>query len=372
MKIERVRDRVAGGSTLAHALAAEGGLSATTVVLERELAGARLLGAGEELQGLLTEPGVTDVVVHSGTVWVDRGDGMEDAGVSLGGEREVRALAVRLSALAGQRLDDAAPIVDGVLPSGVRLHAVLPPLAADGTSISLRTHHQQTLTLDELHRRGATGPLADAALRALVRGRANGVLAGATGTGKTTLLSALIGVVRPDERIVCIEEVRELEPDHPHVVHLQSRAANVQSAGAVGLDSLVRAALRMRPDRIVLGEARGSEVREVLTALNTGHAGSWFTLHANSVTDVPARLVALGALAGMAPGTIALQAGVALDVVVLLRREGGVRRVSQLAGLRADPGHGAGLAAVPVLEVARGTETPVRGAWERFAERWMG
>lgn len=369
MRLDRVRARVADGLTLADALAAEGGIAAGDVIARHEQAAAHLLGAGEELQALLEQPTVTDVVVHAGGVWVDRGDGMEATGVSLGGEREVRALAVRLSALAGQRLDDAAPIVDGVLPSGVRLHAVLPPLAADGTSISLRTHHQQVLTFDALCSAGMAGPLTRQALAGMMRQRANGVIAGATGTGKTTLLSALLALVSHAERLVCIEEVRELEPHHPHVVHLQARAANVQSAGAVGLDSLVRSALRMRPDRIVLGEARGGEVREVLTALNTGHSGSWFTLHANSVADVPARLVALGALAGLSPQIVALQAAVALDVVVMLRRQGGMRRVVQLAELHQGPG--SGLIAFPVLEVVDGREVPNREAWDAFARRWL-
>nr|NLD40672.1 TadA family conjugal transfer-associated ATPase [Actinomycetales bacterium] len=364
-----MRGLVADGTPLGTALAGEGHLSVEAILAAHERASARLLGAGEELQRLLDQPGVTDVVVHAGHAWVDRGAGMEEAEMPLGEEREVRALAVRLAALAGQRLDDAAPIVDGTLPSGVRLHAMLPPLSADGTSISLRRHRQDALSFEELGRLGAYGPLTGQVLRALVEKRANAVLAGATGTGKTTMLSALLALVPLHERVVCIEEVRELQPHHPHVVHLQARGANVQAAGAVGLDSLVRAALRMRPDRIVLGEARGAEIREVLTALNTGHAGSWFTLHANQVADVPARLAALGALAGMSPAMVALQASVALDVVVLLRREDGVRRVAQIAALL--PGERDSLRAAPVLEVRGGREVPVAGAWEEFHAVWM-
>lgn len=367
MSLESVRASVAGGESIANAIGAAGGLTAAGMIAARDAAAASFHGAGD-LQSMLAEPGVTDLVVHGGEVWVDRGAGMERTGMSLGEEREVRGLAVRLAALAGQRLDDAAPIVDGVLPSGARLHAVLPPLAADGTSISLRTHNQALLSFDELCRTGAIGPLAAAALAGLVKRRANGVIAGATGTGKTTLLSALMAVVPADERLVCIEEVRELEPAHPHVAHLQARAANVQQAGAVGLDALVRAALRMRPDRIVLGEARGSEIREVLSAMNTGHAGSWFTLHANSAADVPARIVALGGLAGLAPAVVVMQARVALDVVVMLRRDAGIRHVASLAVLL--PG-GEDLLAQPVLEVRDGVEVPLGDAWDRFTAKWM-
>ncbi|MDO5495319.1 MAG: ATPase, T2SS/T4P/T4SS family, partial [bacterium] len=219
MKLERVRGLVADGVALPAAIAAESHLSVADALRAHAEASAHLLGAGEALQSLLDRPGVTDVVVHGGTAWVDQGEGMVDSGVRLGSEHAVRTLAVRLAALAGQRLDDAAPIVDGTLPSGARLHAVIPPLAAAGTSISLRRHRQDVLDLAELGRLGAFGRLVGEVLENLVRRRANGVLAGATGSGKTTMLSALLALVGASERIVCIEEVRELTPTHPHVVH---------------------------------------------------------------------------------------------------------------------------------------------------------
>lgn len=171
-------------------------------------------------------------------------------------------------------------------------------------------------------------------------GRASCLVTGATGTGKTTLLAALLSLVEPTERIVCIEEASELRPNHPHVIHLQERQANVQGVGEVTMTSLVRTALRMRPDRIVLGECRGPEVREVLTALNTGHEGGWATLHANAPVDVPARLTALGALAGMDEATVAAQAASALDVVIHLQRLA-CQGAGQAAGCLARAGHGA-------------------------------
>ena len=295
-------------------------------------------GAGPILQPLIETEGVTDVLVSDGRTWIDRGRGLEPVPAAAMDEPEVRALAVRMAASAHKRLDDACPVVDATLPDGTRLNAVLPPLSADGTLISLRTKRRRGFTLDELTAAGTIAPGLDEVLAALVTGRASCLVTGATGTGKTTLLAALLSLVPATERIVCIEEASELRPDHPHVVHLQERGANVQGVGAVAMTSLVRTALRMRPDRIVLGECRGPEVRDVLTALNTGHEGGWATLHANSPADVPARLTALGALAGLDEAAVAAQAASALDAVVHLRRQAGTtgarRYVASIGVLR--------------------------------------
>ena len=208
---------------------------------------AEILGAGP-LQNLLEQPSVTDVLVNGPRgVWVDRGRGLEAAGVPALDEPAVRALATRLAAAAGQRLDDASPIADGRLPDGTRLHAVLPPLSPEGTLISLRTLRRRALSVAELVSGGTVGTGGAEILRALVECRANVLVSGATGAGKTTLLAAMLSLVPHHERIVCIEEATELQPDHPHVVHLQVRRANVQGIGEVGLDHLVRAAMRMRP-----------------------------------------------------------------------------------------------------------------------------
>ncbi|MCV2394901.1 TadA family conjugal transfer-associated ATPase [Actinotalea sp. M2MS4P-6] len=294
-----------------------------------------LSGAGP-LQALVDEPGVTDVLVNGPTeVWVDRGEGLERRAVDLGGPERLRSLAVRLAASGGQRLDDACPVADACLRDGVRVHAVLPPIA-DTVLLSLRVPRSEPFSLGGLvAARGVHRDLAPV-LVGLMRGRANGLVTGATGTGKTTLLAALLGLAAPHERLVCVEEVPELEPAHPHVVRLVVRRANVEGAGGVGLVDLVRHALRMRPDRIVLGECRGAEVREVLAALNTGHDGGWATLHANAPADVPARLAALGALAGLTGTALVAQASGALDVVVHLRRDGGLRRVAEVGLLRHD------------------------------------
>lgn len=279
-------------------------------------------GAGPMLQPLLETEGVTDVLVGAGHTWIDRGRGLENIAEAALPEAQTRALAVRMAASCGRRLDDACPVVDATLPDGTRLNAVLPPLSADGTLICLRTKRRSAFTLGQLVEAGTVAPGLDSVLAALIEVRASCLITGATGTGKTTLLAALLGLVSATERIVCIEEAAELRPDHPHVLHLQERGDNVQGVGAVPMSALVRTALRMRPDRIVLGECRGPEVRDVLTALNTGHEGGWATLHANSPADVPARLTALGALAGLDETAVAAQAVSALDAVIHLRRSG--------------------------------------------------
>lgn len=323
-------------------------------------------GAGP-LQTLLDEPGVTDVLVNGPRdVWIDRGDGLEPVPIDLGTDDDVRALAVHLAAAGGQRLDDASPVVDARLPDGTRLHAVVAPVCPRGAVVSLRVLRPGGLPYAELVAAGMLPPGSSDLLPALVTSRANVVVAGATGSGKTTLLAALLALVPGDERIVVVEEARELVPTHPHVLHLLARRPNVEGRGEVTLADLVRATLRMRPDRIVLGECRGAEVRELLTALNTGHDGGWATLHANSAADVPARLAALGALAGLAPEAVAAQAAAALDAVVHVRRTAGHRHVAEIGTVTLDAGQ---LVVAPAL-TWDGHGAPRRGpGWERLVDR---
>ncbi len=300
----------------AGAVLGSGALRAMTRTVRDEL-----FGAGR-LQALLDDVEVTDVLVNGPQdVWVERAGRLVRVDVDLGGPQDVRALAVRLAAAGGQRLDDASPAVDARLPDGTRLHAVLPPVAGGCTLISLRVVRSRAFTLEQLVASGTLAPPLVPVVRALVRTRANLVVSGATGSGKTTFLAALLSLVPRDERLVVVEEAGELAPAHPHVVRLLARHANVDGAGRVDLTDLVRHALRMRPDRIVLGECRGAEVREVLAALNTGHDGGCVTLHANAAADVPARLEALAALAGMSRDAVAAQAASAFDAVLHLRRD---------------------------------------------------
>ncbi|GLZ56948.1 TadA family conjugal transfer-associated ATPase [Micromonospora sp. NBRC 107095] len=278
-----------------------------------------LVGAGP-LAPLLADPEVTDVLVNGVRVWVDRGSGLHQVAVPLGSVDDVRRLAQRLIASAGRRLDDGSPYADARLPDGTRLHAVLPPVATEGPYLSLRTFRHRPFTLDELVRQGTVPrPLAPL-LAAVVAARLAYLVTGGTGSGKTTLLNTLLGMVPATERIVLVEDAAELRPGHPHVVGLQARTANVEGTGVVSLADLVRQALRMRPDRLVVGECRGGEVVDLLAALNTGHDGGAGTLHANTPSDVPARLEALGMLGGLPRAALHAQVAAALQVLFQVRR----------------------------------------------------
>lgn len=258
-----------------------------------------VVGAGP-LEPLLRLPGVTDVLVNGpDQVFVDRGDGLEQAAVTFPDDSSVRRLAQRLAAAAGRRLDDAAPYADVRLADGTRFHAVLAPLARPGTAISLRVPRHDAFELAELIERGMVTPTGADLLRRLILRRRAFLVSGGTGSGKTTLLAALLSLVDPAERVVVVEDSSELRPQHPHVVGLEGRPANIEGAGLVDLRTLVRQALRMRPDRLVVGEVRGAEVVDLLAALNTGHEGGCGTLHANSAADVPARIEALALAAGL-------------------------------------------------------------------------
>ena len=272
---------------------------------------------------------VTDLFVNGDRgLWIDRGAGPEREAAWSADEVEVRALAVRLIARGGRHIDEATPAVDVRLGRGIRVHAVLPPVSADGTLISVRVPRAAGFPLAALARTGMVDGAQEAVLREAVAGRRNLLVTGAGGTGKTTLLAALLGEASERERLVLIEDVAELTVDHPHVVSLEARQANLEGAGRVGLDALLREALRMRPDRLVVGECRGVELRELLAALNTGHDGGAGTLHANSLDDVPARLEALGATAGLSADAVARQTVSAFDLVLHLERFDGRRRLA--------------------------------------------
>lgn len=291
-----------------------------------------VLGAGP-LEPLLRLPDVTDVVVNGADqVWVERGQGLEATDVRFPDEPAVRRLAQRLAASGGRRLDDSTPHADVRLPDGTRFHAVLAPTARPGTLISLRVPHGRVFTLEELEASGAVPGAGAELLRQVVAARLAFLVTGGTGTGKTTLLSALLSLVGAHERLVLVEDSSELRPDHPHVVALEARPPNIEGAGEITLRTLVRQALRMRPDRLVVGEVRGAEVVDLLAALNTGHDGGAGTLHANSAMDVPARIEALALAAGLSRAATHCQLGAALDVVIHLGRgRDGRRRVEEVA-----------------------------------------
>ncbi|MCX2970534.1 MULTISPECIES: TadA family conjugal transfer-associated ATPase [Streptomyces] len=336
--VDAVRLRLAesGGeptpARVAAALRAQGRLLGDSTVLGIVAAlRSELVGSGP-LEPLLADPEVTDVLVNGpDEVWVDRGHGLRRTGVRFPDATAVRRLAQRLAAAAGRRLDDARPWADARLPDGTRLHAVLPPVAVGAPCLSLRVVRPRAFDLAELVAAGTLPPGGDRLLRAVVDARLSFVVSGGTGSGKTTLLSTLLGLVGPGERIVLAEDSAELRPVHPHVVRLESRPPNQEGVGRVSLRDLVRQALRMRPDRLVVGEVRGREVADLLAALNTGHEGGCGTVHANAAADVPARLEALGMTAGLDRAALHSQLAAALAVVVHLARDrSGRRRVAEV------------------------------------------
>lgn len=312
---------------------AEGRIAGDRAVLEVVDALRRdTVGAGP-LDALLGLDGVTDVLVNGpDAVYVEDGRGLRRASVTFPDDAAVRRLAQRLAARAGRRLDDASPYVDVRLGDGTRFHAVLAPVAKPGTCLSLRVPSRRWLSLADLVAAGLTDDDGAQMLLDVVSSRVAFVIAGGTGSGKTTLLGALLHHVAPAERIVIVEDSAELQPRHPHVVFLESRQANVEGIGEIAMRDLVKQALRMRPDRLVVGEVRGAEVVDMLAALNTGHEGGCGTLHANSARDVPARLEALGIAAGLTRDALHSQVAAALAVVVQLRRHAdGVRRLAEVA-----------------------------------------
>jgi pilus assembly protein CpaF len=287
---------------------------------------------------LLDDPDVTDVLVNAGEIWVDRGAGLIRHPGSAGSPAEVRRLAQRLASACGRRLDEAAPYVDAHLPDGTRLHAVLPPVATSGPYLSLRTFRRRAFGLPDLVDAGAVSPLGAELLAGVVAARLSYLITGGTGCGKTTMLNTMLGLVPSDERIVIVEDAPEIHPDHPHAVGLAARTANVEGAGTVTVRDLVRQALRMRPDRLVVGECRGAEVVDLLGALNTGHEGGAGTLHANSAADVPTRLEALGLLSGIPRAALHAQIAAGLQVAIHLRRTRSGRVLDEIVVLRPVPG----------------------------------
>lgn len=292
-----------------------------------------------ELASLVADPRVTDVFVNGAErISVDRGAGLERQAPLRMDEVSLREFAVRLIALGGRHIDEATPCVDVRLRDGIRVHVVLPPISTAGTLISIRLPRLRPLDLEALDADGLFDIVPRSTVDSLVARRVNILITGAGGSGKTTLLSAMLASAPPGDRIIAIEDVAELRPAHPNFVSLEARQANLEGVGAVGLDRLVREALRMRPDRLVLGECRGAEVRELLAALNTGHDGGAGTLHANSLADVPARIEALGALAAMDSTAIARQTVSAIGAVLHLERSAAGRRLVQVGRFGLDAG----------------------------------
>ncbi|HEX3198818.1 MAG TPA: TadA family conjugal transfer-associated ATPase [Propionibacteriaceae bacterium] len=346
--MDLVRDRLSGlgrrytPADVAAAMRDEGLIVSDAAVLDTvESLRRHSIGAGI-LEPLLHEPGVTDVLVNGpDQVFVDRGAGLELTDLRFPCEGDVRQLAQRLAATVGRRLDDAVPFVDARLADGSRVHAVLGTLASPGTCISLRVPAHRSFSLDDCVVSGSLTPGAAHLLSRIIEAKLAFLISGGTGSGKTTLLAALLALVPRHERIVIVEDSRELAPNHPHVVRIEGRPANTELAGAISLTDLVRQSLRMRPDRLVVGEVRGAEIVDLLTAMNTGHEGGCGTVHANSTADIPARLEALASLGGLPRAALHAQLASALDAVIHVARDNsGLRRVAEISIFIREQGSG--------------------------------
>lgn len=287
------------------------------------------------LEDLLADPAVEEVMVNGpDRVYVERAGRIEETGIGFADEEELRNAIDRILAPLGRRIDELSPMVDARLADGSRVNVVIPPLAIDGPTVSIRRFGGRRLGPSELVAGGTLTASQVERLRAAVTARRSVLVSGGTGSGKTTLLNALSSFVSPDERVVTIEDAAELRLQQPHVVRLESRPASVEGRGEVTIRDLLRNALRMRPDRIVIGEVRGGEALDLLTALNTGHDGALSTVHASSPIDALRRLETLSLMAGLglSHDAIAEQVRRGIDLVVHLeRRPDGLRRVSAIA-----------------------------------------
>ncbi len=301
-----------------------------------------ILGLGP-LENLLRDPAVSDILVNSSSqVFIERRGKLEQVPVYFDSDNHLLSIIERIVSRVGRRIDESSPMVDARLPDGSRVNAIIPPLALDGPALSIRRFPTDRLTIKRLIELGALTEGMAQVLAAAVRGRLNVLISGGTGTGKTTMLNCLSAEIPADERIITVEDSAELQLQQPHVVRLETRPPNIEGKGEVTQRDLVRNCLRMRPDRIVLGEIRGGEALDMLQAMNTGHDGSLATIHANTSRDALTRLESMVAMTGLnlPTGPVRAQIASALDLIVQLeRQEDGRRRmisIDEVQGLEGE------------------------------------
>lgn len=301
-----------------------------------------VLGLGP-LEPLLSDPSVADVLVNSyNNVYVERGGVLERVPVQFRDERHLLRIIDKIVSRVGRRVDESQPWVDARLEDGSRVNAIIRPCAIDGPTLSIRKFSRDPLTLDRLVERGVLNEQARRVLHALVEARLNVLISGGTGSGKTTMLNALSAFIDPRQRIVTIEDAAELQLKQEHVVRLETRPASIEGAAAVTQRDLVRNALRMRPDRIIVGEVRGAEAFDMLQAMNTGHDGSMTTIHANTARDALSRLEQMVAMMGgeLPLSAVRQQVASGINVVLQLARlSDGSRRImsiSEITGMEGD------------------------------------
>jgi len=301
-----------------------------------------VMGLGP-LEPLLADPSVSDILVNGAhQVYVERGGKIESTDVRFNDDAHLLNIIDRIVSKVGRRIDESMPMVDARLQDGSRVNAIIPPLAIDGPVLSIRRFGRDTLTMDDLIRLGSISPAVVDVLKAIVLARLNVMISGGTGSGKTTLLNVMSSYIPERERIITIEDSAELQLRQPHVVRLETRQVNVEGKGQITQRDLVRNSLRMRPDRIVVGEVRGAEALDMLQAMNTGHDGSLTTVHANSSRDALSRIETMVAMSGVQFPIAALRAQIAsaIDVIVHMERhEDGRRRITsvqEINGMESD------------------------------------
>jgi pilus assembly protein CpaF len=301
-----------------------------------------VMGLGP-LEPLLADPSVSDILVNGAhQVYIERAGKLESTEVHFNDDAHLLNIIDRIVSKVGRRIDESMPMVDARLQDGSRVNAIIPPLAIDGPVLSIRRFGRDTLTMEDLIRFGSVSPAIVELLRAIVLSRLNVMISGGTGSGKTTLLNVMSSYIPERERIITIEDSAELQLRQPHVVRLETRQINVEGRGQITQRDLVRNSLRMRPDRIVVGEVRGAEALDMLQAMNTGHDGSLTTVHANSSRDALSRIETMVAMSGVQFPIAALRSQIAsaIDVIVHMERhEDGCRRVTsvqEINGMESD------------------------------------
>lgn len=301
-----------------------------------------LVGYGP-IEPLLKDPTVNDILINGPSkIFVERSGKLEQTSARFQDDRHLMRILNKIVSAVGRRVDESCPLVDARLPDGSRVNAVVPPIALDGASVSIRKFSKTPFSMERMVEIGSLTPEIVEILQGIVRGRLNVIVSGGTGTGKTTMLNALSCSIDHAERIVTVEDAAELQLQQPHVVRLETRPANIENQGEIAQRHLVKNALRMRPDRIILGECRGGEAFDMLQAMNTGHEGSLTTVHANTCRDAISRLEQMIGMAGMdlPVKSIRAQIASAVDVIIQLERmSDGKRRlvsVHELTGMEGE------------------------------------
>ncbi|TDJ61297.1 MAG: CpaF family protein [Proteobacteria bacterium] len=292
-----------------------------------------MLGLGP-LEPLLADESINDIMVNGyNQVYIERRGKLELTDVKFRDDRHVMNVATRIVSQVGRRVDESSPLVDARLADGSRVNIIIPPLAIDGPTISIRKFSKKKITLDVMEEQRNMSPAMAAILRIAARSKLNILISGGTGSGKTTLLNAMSQMIDHGDRIVTIEDAAELQLQQPHVVRLETRPANLEGQGAISMRDLVKNALRMRPDRIILGEVRGEEALDMLQAMNTGHEGSMSTVHANRPREALTRLENMVSMVGasLPPKAVRTQIAAALDIIIQISRmRDGIRRITHI------------------------------------------